>query len=70
MAKKLTKGQKAWATRRANLAKASAPMTIKDYAESQMPVTVYSLSKALDNSLDKLEQRLAAYIERVERILA
>lgn len=40
-----------------------------DYAITDGPALI-SLSKALDNSLDKLEQRMIDYIERVNRILA
>lgn len=38
-----------------------------EHAEAQ---PIISLSKALDNSLDRLEQRMIDYIARVDRILA
>lgn len=87
MAKKLTKSQKAWVTRKANLkAIENKPdrawkvsenqlgkiLRIKlpeDYVVTDGPAQI-SLSKALDNSLDRLEQRMADYIARVDRILA
>lgn len=73
MAKKLTRGLKAVATRKANQnSKTAAELLEKavHYDFSQQANSVYSLSKALDNSLDRLEQRMADFIARVDRILA
>lgn len=62
MVKKLTRGQKAWANDVKTL-----KVSEKEMLFEQPPC---SLSKALDNSLDRLEQRMIDYIDRIERILA
>lgn len=76
---KLSRGQKAAATKKANANKLHvdkiwkvvdpSDVETKGYVVIDGPAAI-SLSKALDNSLDRLEQRMIDYIARVDRILA